>query len=368
MEANSGRQSATDMNQNQERLDALTGLRGIAAWWVVFFHIGPAFEWAIPAGIATFWGWGFLAVDLFFILSGFVMWLTYADRFQDLGWRYSREFLARRLARIYPLHVAVMLFALWFVFLWWATGRGVPGQYPLAELPLHFLLIQNWGFTDRLTWNDPAWSISTELAAYLLLAAVGPIIARWRPALGTLFLVMLGAIALFATALTWPGSLQFNTDIPHWGLSRCLIEFFSGILLCMIWQRRSATAGSSMLWGSIALALLAIPCWLGTIWWQTASVPLFCAALIMMLAITSNARRNPLSSGIAVHLGDISYSVYLTHFLIWVYLKVLIIRTDYHAPLFYLVLMPVLVYGASLMSYRYIELPGRRALHRYLTR
>ncbi len=355
------------MSQSADRLDALTGLRGVAAWWVVFFHIGPAFGAAIPAGLKAFWGRGYLAVDLFFILSGFVMWLTYAVRFQELGWGYSREFIARRLARIYPLHFATMVFAIWFVFLWWVTGRSVPSQYPLAQLPLHFLLIQNWGFTDRFTWNDPAWSISTELGAYLILAAIGPVMARWRPRIAVVCAVLIALVATFATALTGLGERDFNAHVPRWGLLRCILEFFIGTMLCMVWQRRNPRTKSWMLWGCISLGLAATRFFFASFWWSAMAVPLFFSALILLLALTSEARLNPFSSRIAIHLGEISYSVYLTHFLIWVYLKVLVIKVDYDTPIFYLFLLPALVYGVSLFCYRVIELPGRRAVQRALT-
>ena len=70
--------------------------------------------------------------------------------------------------------VVMALFALALL----ASGRDPGDHYAFAQLPAHFLLIQNWGFADQLRWNDPAWSISTEWAAYLLLAMAGGWLAR----------------------------------------------------------------------------------------------------------------------------------------------------------------------------------------------
>ena len=89
-------------------LAALTGLRGIAAWWVVFYHARLSLtEWMPEAGTAIAAS-GYLAVDLFFMLSGFVMWLNYGERLRREGAAGAPAFWWRRFARIWPLHAAVL--------------------------------------------------------------------------------------------------------------------------------------------------------------------------------------------------------------------------------------------------------------------
>src|SRR5690349_10358782 len=160
---------ATAAIEPRADLPALTGIRGVAAWFVVLYHIRLGLAWALPPEALAVLSKGYLAVDLFFMLSGFVLWLNYSNRLRAGGIGTAPAFLLRRIARIWPLHLVMLAGAIAFVLAVAATGREPSDHYPWGELPLHLLLIQNWGFTNALTWNDPAWSISCELAAYMML-------------------------------------------------------------------------------------------------------------------------------------------------------------------------------------------------------
>ena len=154
-------------------LRQLTGARGIAAWAVVLYHLRQSIE-GLPAPVEAVFAKGYLAVDFFFLLSGFVIWLAWHDRIAGAAPR----FWQKRIARIVPLHLAMLAFAVALALLAAARGRPDPA-FPWAELPLHLLLVQAWGTIGALHWNDPAWSISAELAAYLLV----PLLIRgvdWR--------------------------------------------------------------------------------------------------------------------------------------------------------------------------------------------
>src|ERR1051325_579575 len=209
---------ATAAIEPRANLRALTGIRGIAAWFVVLYHVRLGAAWALPPAATDILAKGYLAVDLFFMLSGFVLWLNYSDRLRAGGIAEAPAFLLRRIARIWPLHLLMLAGAVAFVLAVAATGREPSGHYPWAELPLHIVLMQNWGFTDALTWNDPAWSISCEFAAYLLfpLLALGTDWRRFRtPALCGLLLLF--ALALHAT-LAAGGAAGLGDQIPRFGL------------------------------------------------------------------------------------------------------------------------------------------------------
>lgn len=154
------------MKFSRPQLDGLTAVRGIAAWFVVLYHIRASTPW-LPDGVMALAHKGYLAVDFFFLLSGFVIWLSAREDFAARGLAATGAFLRRRMARIYPLYAVMLALTILFAALVHTTGRDMD-NYPWAELPLHILMLQNWGFTDALSWNHPAWSISTELAAYLL--------------------------------------------------------------------------------------------------------------------------------------------------------------------------------------------------------
>ena len=157
---------------------ALTSIRGIAAWWVVLFHMRLLLVPWLPVGAIRVLDHGNLAVDLFFVLSGFVIALNYGERLAG-DWRATGDFLFRRFARIYPLHLLILggfaLYAGGAILFGSATLAGQDPGYFLASL----FLVQNWGFTDALRWNVPAWSISTEALAYLLF----PVLVRLLPAI-----------------------------------------------------------------------------------------------------------------------------------------------------------------------------------------
>jgi peptidoglycan/LPS O-acetylase OafA/YrhL len=136
-------------------LPALTAIRNLAAWWVVLYHFKEElprvfFDTAIFGFIAH----GNLAVDLFFELSGFVIALNYAGAFGQPTWVQYAWFLVLRLARIYPLHIFMLLIFVInpiSIMLWYSTK--MPGErYEINYFVLSLAMVQNWGFTKSLAW------------------------------------------------------------------------------------------------------------------------------------------------------------------------------------------------------------------------
>ena len=291
-------------NQNAPaHLDALTGLRGIAAWLVVLYHIRLSLTDLLPAAMIAVLARGYLAVDLFFILSGFVLWYNYAPRLRAGGLPEAGLFLWRRFARIWPLHALILSGFVVFAALLIATGRDA-AAYPFAQLPLHLLLVQNWGFTDRLAWNDPAWSISTEMAASLLFPLV-VLAAPWER-LRTAALLAIAAALLAGIAL-WFGAhheTRLGADIPRLGLLRCLFEFALGNVMCLLWlqwrERPRAAALPLAAGGLIGIAglALALP--------ETLFVPATFLAGLLALALGRGPLIGLLGSPALRYLGEIS--------------------------------------------------------------
>jgi peptidoglycan/LPS O-acetylase OafA/YrhL len=327
---------------------------------VVFYHVRDAFGPEVPVGLISFFSKGYLAVDLFFILSGFVMWLNYGAKFERHGLRAAPDFLWRRLARIYPLHLFILCAMASFVGLMALTGRYDPNHYPLSELPLHLLLIQNWGFTRALTWNDPSWSISTEFGAYLLLPFATLILLHWKRGVA----VNLATIAILCITLAFVlrlrGATTMGDGITENGLIRCLFQFIIGVFVCSIWQQ--ATVGQHRL----LLSLSALIAGIAGVGWSSgglsemAAVPTLFAATVYFLAQTSSWYGNPLTSRIAIHIGDISYSTYLVHFFLWILFKLIFVSDPTTVPLIMMIGFAALTYAASEILYRAIENPGRK--------
>ena len=348
------------MSAPAPRLDALTGIRGVAAWLVVLYHVRASIHQIVPQQAIDVFAKGYLAVDLFFVLSGFVLWYTYGERLHEGGRAHAWPFLWRRFARVWPLHAFVL--ALFVALALALVATGNPNlRYPLAELPLHFLLIQNWGFTEHLRWNDPAWSISTEFAAYLVFPLIAAA-ARWeRMGAATLLAIALalcsGIAAMFAAAGT--GSL--GEHIVSLGLWRCLAEFSLGIVACLLWRKWHGVPGaaSKALLACVAILaagfLLHLP--------ETMFVPAAFFTGILALALDRGAVSRVLSSRVAVYLGDISYSTYLAHFLLWVVFKMAFVGHDLQIGWAGLAGYVALVALASVLLYHGVEKPAQRWLN-----
>lgn len=168
-------------------LRILTPLRGIAALWVVVYHFGGQYLPALqPEQAGQLVGKGYLAVDLFFMLSGFVLTHVYHAEFARFDPGRYRDFLAARIARLYPLHVLV-LFAFvttaiagrLFEFVQTGHFERLPleGAHSMLALLANLVMLQGLD-AGELSWNYPSWSISVEFLAYLVFPlAIGPI---WR--------------------------------------------------------------------------------------------------------------------------------------------------------------------------------------------
>lgn len=352
------------MTAGKPQLDALTGARGLAAWLVVLYHIRSGFTDAVPASLIDIFAKGYLAVDLFFVLSGFVMWLNYGAKFAARGWRAAPDFLLRRIARIYPLHFAILIAMTVFAGLLYATGRSSTAHYPVNELPLHFLLIQNWGFTHDLTWNDPAWSISTEFGAYLMLPFAAAILVKRRWPLA----VILAAIAVLSVTLGLildaRGAATIGHGIAQNGLIRCLTEFLIGVGVCMVWQQASATQHRWLTIGSVLLIPLLAVGWGHRI----GAIPAIFAACVYLLAQTSPWRGNPLACRPIIYIGDISYSTYLGHFLAWIVFKMLVVSDPYNVPTALMLAFLLFNCALSVALHALVEEPGRKGIQRIATR
>lgn len=331
----------------------LTAIRGLAAWWVVLFHLRFLLAPWLPAEAIAALANGNLAVDLFFVLSGFVMYLNYGHRV-TLERDSIADFLCRRFARVYPLHLLMLL-----GFLAHAAAAASFGRSPVPD-PGYFvaslLLVQNWGFHDALSWNVPAWSISAEFFAYLafpvLLVLIAP--AR-RPAW---FLVgLIAALGVSVQLVFQAFALPFPNAVAETGLFRCLLQFAAGMVLCELHRRLHGH--HRLAWPLLALAL-----GLGAAFmlFSAPVVPLAWAALVLALGLGKG--RGPLASPPLVWLGRISYATYLGHYFLLILFKYLFVEEGEAVPPLLLGLYLLAVLAASALLYHGFERPAQRRLLR----
>ena len=292
------------------RLDGLTGLRALAAVWVLAFHYsrGPL----RPLGTAhasPFVDAGFLGVDLFFILSGFVIWHVHGSELAQPRLRSFGRFLCLRLARLYPLHLFTLLLMLCVVLLrpHWNDVPINPADYTTRQFLLHLALVQSWGFTRHLAWNYPSWSVSAEWFCYLMFPALALLFARTGRA-GTLAGIALLLVTIGATYAT-----LFNRDLDQAvggaTLLRAGPEFFLGCLL----RRLSGEVDMARWpWTPILAVLTAgwVASFLTPLPVALLALPLF-AALILAVGVSDGVVARLLRLRPVVAVGAASYSLYL---------------------------------------------------------
>lgn len=346
----------------QEPVRALTAVRGVAAWWVVAFHFREALPPGTPAVIRRISDRGYLAVDLFFILSGYVIALNYGHWFAGQAWpgRGYGRFLALRLSRIYPLHVCMLvLFLTVPLAALFLSHRHAAGDLPWDYFALSFVLMQGWGIVSGPAWNVPAWSISTEWFAYLAfpLLALGIFQVTQTRLRG---LVLLAALLLLVCGLTaWLSPSGLGYTGQFFGLLRCVAEFSIGI---GIFRLGGGTPhGPKERAAALVLALLCFALF------STVAVPDFLvmpagfAALVHGLSDERGRLAAMLRAPALQWFGVVSYSTYLSHYFLKAWVKFVLVRPGISPSLpFAAYILAVLL--ASAMLYRVVERPGQQWL------
>jgi peptidoglycan/LPS O-acetylase OafA/YrhL len=341
------------------RIAPLTGLRGIAAIAVLLYHIphSPAFaDW----GMLLF-SRAYLAVDLFFVLSGFVISIGYYERVvKRPSWASYGDFLLNRLARVWPLHFVVALVFAARILL------NVSGEQLVALTPANavtnLLMIQSWGWgTQALAGNS--WSVSTELVAYLaypLVAVIAFSRLAWLQALGSVALLVLVATLGHGAQ----GPLDVNDADSILPVLRCLAGFSLGVIAYRLTQHprcERLLGGEHGFVGSCLLIAAALLIPRGDVVVALCFVP-----LVIACYYNGHAARAVLANPVAFHLGLISYSIYLWHPLVRdVFARVLGIAHRYGIIGFDWVFVVALLVATWLIcwaSYLLIEVPGHRAI------
>lgn len=347
--------------RNSRQIFALTGLRGLAAWLVVLFHVRVTIASWAPAWVLSIADKGYLAVDLFFILSGFVIWMNYSATMRAPQFADVVKFWNKRVFRIWPLHAILTILLILFDLILIRYGKD-NSNYPLNYLPLNFLLIQNWGFTQRLAWNDPSWSISCEMAAYLLFPLSAAILLRLCKSRQSALAIICGLAVLIWLFFKSASSQNMGADITHTGLVRCVLEFTMGNALCALWL---ATAPSPRTF-SLAMLACAIAVVAGIVLKapETAFVPLALAALILATALDRGIMARFLSSPVPRTIGEISYSTYLVHFPLFIVFKLAFVHGPAQISPLQLTGFCALTMIASAGLYFGVEKPCQRSLNR----
>jgi len=359
---------------------ALEGLRALGALSVATAHSWPS----VIRDLDWFNG-SFAVVEMFFVLSGFLVTRAYGERVNGL--RDIGVFATKRLGRLYPLHLAVLLtwVALFYGKQLLNTGLaafgvdlgmtpvGVQAPFDVQYFILNLGLLHGLGFQDSLAFNFPSWSISAEFAAFLLVMAAfaltGSRSARIRVAILGLGL----CIAHFVwTWVTGDEALAINEALVARGITRSGAAYFIGVL-AFEWQRSHRLTAN--VWQQGVIQALLVLCLLALIPNQSA-VPLaqlwaavLWAMLIISLCTGGGWLVRLLSAAPMVWLGQRSYAVYITHglLLLLVQRRVVLLADEVLLNLAYLVYLFACV-GLAALAHRFIEKPSYKPFRRWAER
>jgi peptidoglycan/LPS O-acetylase OafA/YrhL len=304
------------MQPTHKYLSNLTPLRGIAAIWVVVYHFSEIVAKFVSAGTTHFLSKGYLMVDLFFIMSGFIISHVYERSFQNnIQSIPFRRYIVARFARIYPLHLFTLLL---LIFLATIGGSWNPVQDP-AAIPTNILLLHSFGIHKIFTWNVPSWSISAEWWAYMVFPFLVIFLNQnKRLAIAILGLfVVLSYIAIMFW-LTRKNPFDSTISIPHnldttfdYGYLRGLAGFVSGMILYKVYDSGIFRSLFQKDVTAILVILICIICMhLGV---NDGFEILMFVALVFAFALNKEKLHVICNNPVAQYLGKISYSIYLIH-------------------------------------------------------
>lgn len=364
-----------------QRFYSLDVLRGLAALAVVFWHwqhfffIGvqptPIQLERLPLAVvlAPLYTSRWLALDLFFSLSGFVFFWLYSARVAR-GAVSFRDFFVLRLSRLYPLHIATLLMVAggqwWFVA--HSGGPFVYGNNDAWHFLLNVLFAPSWGLEKGFSFNGPIWSVSVEMLLYLAFF----LLCRKLPIRAPLLLALSAAGFIFLAPLYLP----VGRGVGSFFLGGCMYLAWRAVLAAPhseIIQRVIAVTGVLAWTGTLAatqIELRSLPVvqplfpagaeYLSTYWTTVFLFPL----TILWLALTET--RHAGFGRRWAWLGDLSYSSYLLHFPLQMLTMALLMQTQATMGIFYSPVLMVLFFAVlmalALASHRWFEVPAQRAL------
>jgi peptidoglycan/LPS O-acetylase OafA/YrhL len=365
-------------------IKALTGLRIVAAVWVVLFHFRPLLHDAAPGfldALTPVLNCGAQGVDLFFILSGFVLTWNYLDRMGG-SWsaRATLHFLWLRLARVWPVYLVTLhMAALWVIFT--LHVGHVPSQeiyrFTAISYVRQVLLVQLWfqPFFDDSSWDGPAWSISAEWLAYILFGLLVLVIFRLARATRARNLMWLAVAASLPPVVSLLVTGQFYT--PWSWLPRIVMQFTAGALVAAAVCRLQPTDRGRRAAGYASLLLLAGV--VAFLYWSDAHplhgvsdtgglVDVLFVPLVMTLAIGTSSLPALLSTRPMVYGGQISFCLYMVHELahtawIWTAEQFQLTMVGNDGKLLLAAVLATTFVAAAVL-YHVVEEPGRRWMRR----
>jgi peptidoglycan/LPS O-acetylase OafA/YrhL len=343
--------AGTQDNKTTTHFLAMDGLRGIAAIAVAGMHVLDHLQTSFELVHA------YLAVDFFFMLSGFVIAHAY-DR--SLASNFGvRQFMLIRFIRLYPLIALGIVVGAISLICGGITPSGVIKAAAMNGLMLPTTVLLN---IRPLAFpvNSPMWSLAFEVWINLAYASVFRYFTNTR----VLITVVLSAFATFGSCLVLHGlNVGFDFNDYYLGIIRVVFPFFTGILLGRLLSRRQFRTG----WAHLTIAALMV-----ILLWPGLDFPLYDAFIVLVffpsiIAASAFAAPNHFLDPIWRYLGNISYPLYALHYPFVVVFSVIMHHLHVSAAVNYVaaVLMTLACIGLAHAALQFYDLPVRRYLSRW---
>jgi peptidoglycan/LPS O-acetylase OafA/YrhL len=354
-------------------IDSLTGIRGVAAVWVFLTHyqaVMVAYIHSPAIQQSSFLYNGFRGVDLFFVLSGFILMHVHGEDFRAFHEATFWRFYVLRFFRVYPLNTVVLLallpigLAMPELVTWFRTDHGIPIPYhnhdfSAAGFVQSLFLAQTWSFFKPGEWNGPAWSLSAEVFGYAIFPLLAHFLIWRRSALACAANAFINLAILMALLALFNHTRDSPTGT--FGLVRMIFGFIAGMSMARCFQ---------LLHGAIHLgqpvALVSCAFIVGAIALPAGNMFVvfgFCG-LIFALAFQQGPIDAALSSGPAMFMGRISFSFYMIHYVplkisIWL-AQTTFADSGLSTRIFCLVSVAGICLVLAVITYRYVERPLQR--------
>jgi peptidoglycan/LPS O-acetylase OafA/YrhL len=278
----------------------LDGLRGVAAIAVVMLHstllLNHRLSWHVE-----------LAVDFFFVLSGFVVAKAYEGKLRAS--MTVLEFAKIRLVRLYPMIFIGVLFGFGVIVLRLLTHNPYSGKQLLIVLVSGLLLLPTTvlGHSDVYPANSPSWSLFFELAINFVYALT----VRWLNTLRLIVLCGVSAAALCIAAKAHHGvNLGFLPGTWWLGFVRVTFPFSAGVLLSRCRNARPVGAAATIVLALVLLTVLCVPFYVGS-WVYDCVIVAFVFPAIVFCG--TGCKSSPILDKSCIALGELSYPLYITH-------------------------------------------------------
>lgn len=333
-------------------LNTLTSLRGVAALSVAQLHFLPYYYQNFDVQNAPILSMAFVAVDLFFCLSGFVLYLNYSRMKSDFNFM---QFLQNRVARIFPLHIITAFAMLGMILV----------THPIDQAEIHstfflnLLLVHSWGLLDDLVFNVPSWSLSVEWALYLMFPIFALALIKIRSPY-VLIIAIAAMYSLYFVLVKYGLGYDKVRMTYDYGVLRGFVPFFVGMALVKI---HANLRFSRVNWSYVELLVVLVALY-DVLVWEASWLLNLCIPFVVLISLQGNGYIcRFLKLYVWEKIGVISLSIYLWH---WPLIKILsgqlghdFFGSSFEEALFVNFAYLIVLLLISDLSYKYIEVPSR---------